>query len=117
MPLHEYECSDCKQRFEVLQKFSDDPVTVCTHCGGPVTRLIFPPAIQFKGTGWYVTDYAKKSQPEAETTTDEKRADGKGKDGKGEGEKKPAETSQKTTPSKETSSTSSSTPATKSTKD
>lgn len=112
MPLHEYECSDCKKRFEVLQKFSDEPIAVCIHCGGPVTRLLFPPAIQFKGTGWYVTDYAKKSQPEAET-----KADGKGKEGKGEGEKKPAETSQKTTPGKETSSTSSSTPATKSTRD
>ena len=112
MPLYEYECSDCKKRFEVLQKFSDDPVTACTHCGGPVTRLICAPAIQFKGTGWYVTDYAKKSQPAAETN-----ADGKGKDGKGDGEKKPAATSQETKPSKETSSTSSSKPAAKSTKD
>ncbi len=112
MPLYEYECSDCKKRFEVLQKFSDDPVTACTHCGGPVTLLICAPAIQFKGTGWYVTDYAKKSQPAAETN-----ADGKGKDGKGDGEKKPAATSQETKPSKETSSTSSSKPAAKSTKD
>jgi len=77
-----------------------------------VTRLISPPAIQFKGTGWYVTDYAKKSPPMSET-----KADGKGKDGKGEGEreKKPAAASQETTPSKEASS--SSTPAAKSTTD
>ncbi len=112
MPLYEYECSDCKKRFEVLQKFSDDPVTVCTHCGGPVTRLVSPPAIHFKGTGWYVTDYAKKSPSAAET-----KADGKGEDGKGEGEKKPAATSQETKPSKEASSTPSSTPAAKSTTD
>ena len=61
MPLYEYECSACGRRSEVLQKFSDEPLTTCSHCGGPVQRLISSSAIHFKGTGWYVTDYAQKS--------------------------------------------------------
>ena len=61
MPLYEYECSDCGERFEVIQKFSDKPVKTCRKCGGKkVERLISSSAIQFKGTGWYVTDYARK---------------------------------------------------------
>ena len=58
MPLYEYQCHRCGKTFELLQKFSDDPVTVHDQCGGEVERLISPPALQFKGTGWYVTDYA-----------------------------------------------------------
>ena len=61
MPLYEYECEACGQRFELIRKFSDPPVDVCTLCGkGPVTRLFSSPAIQFKGSGFYITDYAKK---------------------------------------------------------
>ena len=60
MPLYEYQC-DRDGRFEKIQKFSDPPVKVCPKCGGPVQRLLSAPAIQFKGTGWYVTDYARKS--------------------------------------------------------
>ena len=60
MPLYEYECQNEGNRFEVIQKFSDAPVAVCPTCGGPVRRLISSPAIQFKGTGWYITDYARK---------------------------------------------------------
>lgn len=60
MPLYEYQCDRCG-RFEVIAKFSDKPLKVCKKCGGPVQRLPSAPAIQFKGTGWYVTDYAKKS--------------------------------------------------------
>ena len=59
MPLYEYECTACKHRFELLQKFSDEPAKVCVRCGAPVIRLLSSPAIQFKGTGWYVTDYGK----------------------------------------------------------
>jgi len=60
MPLYEYKCESCGKRFEALQKFSDDPLTVHPECGGgPVERLISSPAFHFKGTGWYVTDYAK----------------------------------------------------------
>ena len=60
MPLYEYECDACGHRFELIRKFSDPPVTDCTVCSGRVRKLISPPAIQFKGTGWYVTDYARK---------------------------------------------------------
>jgi putative FmdB family regulatory protein len=60
VPLYEYHC-DRDGRFEVIRKFSDPPLKKCPKCGGPVQRLPSAPAIQFKGTGWYVTDYAKKS--------------------------------------------------------
>ena len=62
MPLYEYECDACHQRFERIQKFSDPPIEQCPNCGkGPVKKLLSSPAIQFKGAGWYVTDYARKS--------------------------------------------------------
>ena len=61
MPLYEYECGACGHRFEIIQKFSDGPPEACPKCGkGPLQRLLSSPAIQFKGTGWYVTDYAGK---------------------------------------------------------
>ena len=59
MPLYEYECPK-DGTFEKIQKFSDKPLTKCPTCGGPVERLLSAPAIQFKGTGWYITDYARK---------------------------------------------------------
>lgn len=58
MPLYEYECRRCHKRVEKIQSFSAEPLTTCAFCGGPLERLISAPAIQFKGTGWYVTDYA-----------------------------------------------------------
>ena len=62
MPLYEYECDACGGRFEVIQKFSEKTET-CRRCGkGPVRRLMSSPAIQFKGTGWYITDYAQKGK-------------------------------------------------------
>lgn len=60
MPIYEYQCKKCKHRFEKIQKFSDKPVKKCPECGGPVERLLSSPAVQFKGSGWYVTDYARK---------------------------------------------------------
>ena len=66
MPLYEYQCESCTKRFERIQKFSDPPVDVCPHCGqGPVRKLLSSPAIQFKGSGFYITDYPKKSSSEA----------------------------------------------------
>jgi len=63
MPLYEYHCEACGSRFEVIRKFSDPVLDVCTSCGkGPVQRLQSSPAIQFKGTGWYITDYAQKGK-------------------------------------------------------
>jgi putative FmdB family regulatory protein len=91
MPLYEYECDACGQRFEVIQqKFSDPPVEVCTACGkGPVRRLMSSPAIQFKGSGWYITDYPKKQRgpSEAPGSGGEKSESG--------GEKKAAESAAK----------------------
>jgi putative FmdB family regulatory protein len=66
MPLYEYECeAENGRRFEIIQKFSDEPLAVCPTCGGKVRRLISSPAIQFKGSGWYITDYARKSGSDA----------------------------------------------------
>ena len=69
MPLYEYQCDACGRRFEKIQKFSDEPLTVCALCGkGPVHKLLSSPAIQFKGSGWYITDYARKgTAPAGET--------------------------------------------------
>lgn len=61
MPLYEYECKKCGHRFERIQKFSDAMVKKCPECGGKVEQMISAPAVQFKGSGWYVTDYARKS--------------------------------------------------------
>jgi len=78
MPLYEYECQKCGHRFEKIQKFSDAMVKKCPDCGGKVEQMISAPAVQFKGSGWYVTDYAKKSsaglssKAEAESKADSK---------------------------------------------
>src|SRR5437762_13854359 len=61
MPLYEYQCQKCGHRFERIQKFSDKMVKKCPECGGKVEQMISAPAVQFKGSGWYVTDYANKS--------------------------------------------------------
>ena len=61
MPIYEYECKSCGKRFDVMQKFTDEPLTECKFCKGAVRKLMGTPALQFKGTGWYVTDYAGKS--------------------------------------------------------
>ncbi len=63
MPLYEYQCKKCHSLTERIQKFSDPPLAVCPHCGGELEQLISAPALRFKGTGWYETDYAKKSSP------------------------------------------------------
>jgi putative FmdB family regulatory protein len=75
MPLYEYECEACNNRFERIQKFSDPPVETCPKCGkGPVRKLISSPAIQFKGSGWYITDYAKKSSSDGGSTSNAEAA-------------------------------------------
>jgi len=76
MPIYEYECLSCNTRTEVMQRLSDPPLKSCSDCGGELRKLISAPAFQFKGEGWYVTDYARKD---------------KNGSGKKDGEKAPAE--------------------------
>jgi putative FmdB family regulatory protein len=94
MPLYEYQCKKCGHRFEKIQKFSDPKIKKCPECGGAVEQIITAPAVQFKGSGWYVTDYAKKSHAPA--------ASDSGKESKKE-EKHKAEGVTKEVSSKETS--------------
>ncbi len=101
MPLYEYECKKCHHRFEKIQKFSDRMVKKCPDCGGPVEQMISAPAVQFKGSGWYVTDYAKKSS--APSSSDGSGSDGSGKDSKKE-DKSKSESSSKEGSSREGSS-------------
>ena len=76
MPLYEYQCDACGERFEVIQKFSDSPPDTCTKCGkGPVTRLMSSPAIQFKGSGWYITDYAQKGKSSGDDKSGDTKKD------------------------------------------
>jgi putative FmdB family regulatory protein len=77
MPLYEYHCQRCDQVFEVMQKFSDDPLSVHEGCGGQVERLISPPALQFKGSGWYVTDYGRNGGSDKSNGSDKPKAEGK----------------------------------------
>ncbi len=65
MPIYEYQCTGCAYRFEVKQSIKDDPIKECARCGKEVTKLISPPAIMFKGSGWYITDYSDKMKPGA----------------------------------------------------
>jgi putative FmdB family regulatory protein len=90
MPLYEYQCELCGKKFEVLQKFSDPPVTIHEECGGKVDRLISAPAFHLKGTGWYATDYAKNSNATPAKGDESKPADSKTQDSK-PGDSKPAE--------------------------
>jgi putative FmdB family regulatory protein len=78
MPLYEYECDACGRRFEVIQKMSDPVVETCPTCGGRVHKLQSAPAFQFKGSGWYVTDYAKKDQTAAAKNEGDSKAADKG---------------------------------------
>lgn len=70
MPLYEYKCQACGDVFEIIQKFSDEPLTVHQNCGGKVERLISTSALQFKGSGWYVTDYGKGNSKEPKPKPD-----------------------------------------------
>jgi putative FmdB family regulatory protein len=99
VPLYEYQCPRCG-RFELIKKFSDEPLTTCPTCGSEVQKLLSAPAIQFKGTGWYITDYARKSSGGSEAKKDGSTASKDGSSAK--------DSSSKESSSKESSSTSSS---------
>ena len=116
MPLYEYQCEACGERFEVIQKFSDPPPDACDKCGkGPVHRQMSSPAIQFKGSGWYITDYAQKGKTGGESGTAAKGgnapSDGKSGDAKSGDTAKPSDASSTTpaaapsTPAKDSSRT------------
>lgn len=102
MPLYEYQCDACAHRFEVIQKYSDAPVSVCPKCGGAVKKLLSSPAIQFKGTGWYITDYARAGKSDGGNESGGKKESGSSGDSSSEkksdsGEKsKPAESKTET---------------------
>src|SRR5436190_19135413 len=72
MPIYEYQCAKCGKTIEVIQKMSDKPLKKHEGCGGPLTKLISKAGFQFKGTGWYVTDYARKSGENRETASETK---------------------------------------------
>jgi putative FmdB family regulatory protein len=78
MPLYDYKCHKCGKSFEVRQKFSDELLTVHEECGGVLERLISAPALQFKGSGWYVTDYAKDGKsPSTRSQSSESKSEAK----------------------------------------
>ncbi len=83
MPLYEYECKACGERTEAIQAFSDAPLTVCPTCGGVLVKLLSPPAIQFKGSGFYLTDYGKSGASAGEKTGE--KSSSKGHEGKAPG--------------------------------
>jgi putative FmdB family regulatory protein len=98
MPLYEYQCRACSHRFERIQKFSDPLVTLCPQCGKEtVEQMISAPAVQFKGSGWYVTDYAKKgtstTAPAKTEAAAESSASKAGGDGAGSPASSPSSTS------------------------
>jgi len=76
MPLYEYECKKCHHRFERIQKFSDPHVKKCPDCGGPIEQVISAAAVRFKGSGWYATDYAKKSAAPASSSNGDSASKG-----------------------------------------
>ncbi len=109
LPLYEYECKKCGRRMEKIRKFSDPPLTTCESCGGELEQLLSSPAIRFKGSGWYVNDYAKKSSDASgnssadSSPSSEKKEKETGKEKvteKGKDSSKPSEPA-KTSPSKE----------------
>ena len=95
MPIYEYECVKNKHRFEVIQNFNDPPVTHCTVCGEPVEKLFTSAAIQFKGTGWYITDYARKGQSSSESS-ESKSSESKSSENKASTESSKTDKSSKT---------------------
>jgi putative FmdB family regulatory protein len=108
MPLYEYKCDQCGDVFELIQKFSDEPLTVHEKCGGPVRRLVSAPALQFKGSGWYVNDYAKSNGGTKKEASSESKSDS------GESSKAAETKTEKKSESSSSSSSSSSTTSNKS---
>lgn len=111
MPLYEYQCNQCGEREEVIQKFSDPPLGLCSRCGGEMKKLFSSPAIQFKGSGFYKTDYASKPAGTASVPAGEAKGDSKS-DGKSDSSKSETKTETKSEAKTETKSETKSTAAT-----
>jgi putative FmdB family regulatory protein len=88
MPLYEYECDACGHRFEVIQKFSDAPVETCQKCGATVRKLLSSPAIQFKGSGWYITDYARAGKSDGGSSSSSTKSESSSSAGENKSEAK-----------------------------
>jgi len=99
MPLYEYKCDQCGEVYEVVQKVSDPPLKICSKCGGMVTKMLSSPAIQFKGSGWYVTDYVKTDKKEPSNDQKTEKEIKSGKENKKSVSKELSETSKKSTSS------------------
>jgi putative FmdB family regulatory protein len=104
MPLYEYECKKCGHRFEKIQLYSDKMVKKCPECGGQVEQMISAPAVQFKGSGWYVTDYAKKSSSPGSSGSSGDSSLKEKKDDKPKSDSSSKDSSSKESSSKESSS-------------
>jgi len=119
MPLYEYECDACGHRFEVIQKFSDPPIETCPKCGSPVHKLPSSPAIQFKGSGWYITDYARAGKSDdgkkAAKADEAKASEGKSESGGESKTETKADTKSETTSESKSESKSASKPSAPST--
>jgi len=93
VPIYEYKCQDCEEQLEALQQVSEPPLTTCPECGGSLKKLVSAPAFQFKGSGWYVTDYAGKSggapsEKGSDKGSETSESSAKGSDAKSDSEKK-----------------------------
>jgi len=112
MPLYEYKCHSCGEKFEVIQKFSDTPLAVHDNCGGALERLISRSSLKFKGTGWYVTDYAGSGNGKSQSAKDGNKDGTKdsNKDGKKDSSKD-SSPAKDAAPKSETKSSSTTTPA------
>lgn len=97
MPIYEYRCEKCGNQFEVMQKVSDSPLKACPTCKGRLTKLISQTAFQLKGSGWYLTDYARKSESKSETKS-ETKTESKSESKNGDKEAKTAEPASKSEP-------------------
>ncbi len=113
MPLYEYRCSKCEQKFEIIQKFADEPLTLHEACGGAVERLVSAPALQFKGSGWYITDYARAGgNKQGESKSGESKSGEAKAESKSEGKtESKAESSSTPAPAASASNTAPSTPS------
>lgn len=94
MPLYEYECTECHERTEKIQKFSDPEITVCPHCSGHLERVLSAPAIAFKGGGWYADGYGnakpKSQESKSESKSESKNSDSSSSSSASDGASKPA---------------------------